>query len=234
MLGYILRVRFISIKYIINNLLLILNKSNKDMEDEEINKLYRVWRTLMQMMQDRSYQVPDPLLMLSLKGFQMKLRENKTRECLFVQLSKLEDPDSKIMLFFPDEASIKVPKIANLAQIMHDEGVKRAVIIGKGNITPSAKQAILEIQSHFILEFFEENELLVNIAEHESVPKHIVLTNEEKQELLTKYRVKESQLPKIQVTDPIARYFGIIKGQAVKIIRTSETAGKYITYRLAV
>ena len=204
------------------------------MEAEEINKLYRVWRTLMQMMQDRSYHVPDTLLMLSLKSFQQKLGESKTRECLVVQLYRLDDPDSKIMLYFPDETSIKVPIIASIAQRMHKEGIKRTVMIGKGNITPSAKQAIVEVQSHFIIEFFEENELLVNITEHESVPKHIVMNNEEKQGLLNRYRVKESQLPKIQVTDPVARYFGLSKGQVVKIIRTSETAGRYITYRLAV
>ena len=107
-------------------------------------------------------------------------------------------------------------------------------MVGKGNITPSAKQAIIEVQSHFIIEFFEEKELLVNITEHELVPKHIVMNETERQALLKRYRVKESQLPKIQVTDPVARYFGLSRGQVVKIIRTSETAGKYITYRLAV
>lgn len=53
----------------------------------------------------------------------------------------------------------------------------------------------------------------VNITEHELVPRHIPLSSEEKQNLLQRYKVKDGQLPRIQQTDPVARYFGLSKGQ---------------------
>ncbi len=67
----------------------------------------------------------------------------------------------------------------------------------------------------YILESFNEDELLINITEHELVPEHIVLTPVEKQELLARYKLKENQLMRIEVGDPVARYYGLKRGQVL-------------------
>ena len=86
----------------------------------------------------------------------------------------------------------------------------------------------------FIIEPFSQEELLINVTKHELVPKHQILKESEKLDLLKKYRVKDSQLPKIQCEDPVSRYFGAKRGDIVRIVRPSETAGRYVTYRVAV
>lgn len=139
-----------------------------------------------------------------------------------------------MFVFFPDEPKIGIKTVKNLCQRMQEENISRAIIVVQQGMTPSAKQALHDMAPKYILEQFLESELLINITEHELVPEHVVLTPEEKSELLAKYKLKESQLMRIQASDPVARYFGLKRGQVVKIIRPSETAGRYISYRLVV
>ena len=101
-------------------------------------------------------------------------------------------------------------------------------------MTPSAHKARSDFGKVMDLQIFHEDELCIDITKHTYVPKHILMTDDEKKELLARYRIKECQLPKIQRKDPVARYMGLKMGQVVKIIRASETAGKYITYRVCI
>lgn len=127
-----------------------------------------------------------------------------------------------------------IKPIRQYLEKMNEQGIYRAIIVYRQTMTPSASKVLVTMAPKYILEQFAEAELVVNITEHVLVPQHIVLEEEEKKELLEKYRLKETQLPRVLVSDPVARYFGMRRGQVVKIIRPSETAGRYITYRVAV
>ena len=74
----------------------------------------------------------------------------------------------------------------------------------------------------------------LNIQQHKLVPLHVILSEEEKNEFLEKYKITPDQLPKIISTDPVAIYIDAKPGQIVKIIRKSHTAKEAVAYRLVV
>ena len=128
---------------------------------------------------------------------------------------------------------VGVKPIRTYCERMKEESVKRAILVTRDNLTPFAKQAVAEMrQQKYNIEYFREAELLVDITEHVLVPQHVVMTEDEKKTLLTRYKLRPEQLPRIQETDPVARYYGLHRGQVVKIVRPSETAGRYVTYRI--
>ncbi len=74
----------------------------------------------------------------------------------------------------------------------------------------------------------------VDISKHELVPEHIVLSEEEANELLKKLNITKSQLPKILASDPMVKKIKAKPGDIIKIVRKSPTAGVYYYYRVVI
>jgi DNA-directed RNA polymerase subunit H len=72
------------------------------------------------------------------------------------------------------------------------------------------------------------------ILDHELVPKHILLTKEERKQLLEQLKIRPERLPWIKASDPVAKLIGAKPGDIVKIIRKSPTAGETVAYRFVV
>jgi len=198
----------------------------------EASRLFRVYKTVSAMLHKRGYIVPKDMKEITPASFTAKYGEYPTRESLTILVEKADDETNQLFVFFPEDDKVGVKPIKVYTDRMREENVGNAILVLRVDITPFAKQAVQEMSDSFRIEHFKEPELLVDITEHTLVPTHQVLTQNEKQELLKRYRLKETQLPRIQPNDPVSRYYGLRRGQVVKIIRPSETAGRYVTYRI--
>lgn len=138
-----------------------------------------------------------------------------------------------IWVEFSSDLTIGIKQMRNFAQMVTQHNFHTGILVTQVAVSAPALK-IIPVVLPAIIETFQEQDLLVNITHHELVPKHILMSPEEKKKLLERYRLKESQLPRIQTGDPVAKYLGLRRGQVVKIIRRSETAGRYASYRWAI
>lgn len=74
----------------------------------------------------------------------------------------------------------------------------------------------------------------MEIEDHELVPEHEVMDEDEVDELLDEYDIDKEQLPEIERTDAAVKPLDAEVGDVIRIERDSPTAGETTYYRRVV
>ncbi|KAK3398699.1 DNA-directed RNA polymerases II 24 kDa polypeptide [Sordaria brevicollis] len=223
---------------------------------KEVSRLWRAWRTVHEMVQDRGYELAEDEVKISLERFKAEYTNDdgtpnrsklqfsaRPSEAMIKKFTAPPTPSNPNPVpecgtiwveFCTEKGSIGVSVMKKFVTHCSDNKFKAGIFITAVPLSAQARKVMSVTSQYTQVECFLEEDLLVNITHHELVPKHVLLSKEEKAALLKRYRLKETQLPRILSKDPIARYLGLKRGQVVKIIRVSETAGRYASYRLCV
>ena len=200
----------------------------------EASHLFRIRRTLLKMLKKRSYVVDAAQVAMTPRGFVDQSGDQPKRNDLTILAEHETDAEDQLFVFLPDDDKVGVKTIKQYCEMMKEASVSHAILVVKQGVTPFAKTALQEMASTYLIEHFRDAELLVDVTEHRLVPAHALLSPEDRQALLDRYKLRAEQLPRIQRTDPVARYYGLKVGDVVKIVRPSETAGRYVTYRVCI
>lgn len=72
----------------------------------------------------------------------------------------------------------------------------------------------------------------VDILQHDLVPGHTILSEEEAQKVFEEQDVRPDQVPKILPDDPVVKAIDAKVGDLIKITRKSMTAGIFVSYRI--
>ena len=200
----------------------------------EASHLFRIRRTLLKMLKKRSYVGDAAQLAMTPRGFVDQFGDQPKRNDLTILAEHETDAEDQLFVFLPDDDKVGVKTIKQYCEMMKEASVSHAILVVKQGVTPFAKTALQEMASTYLIEHFRDAELLVDVTEHRLVPAHALLSPEDRQALLDRYKLRAEQLPRIQRTDPVARYYGLKVGDVVKIVRPSETAGRYVTYRVCI
>jgi DNA-directed RNA polymerase I, II, and III subunit RPABC1 len=205
--------------------------------------IYRAWITCCEMLKDRGYTLPAEFASVDNNDF-YKLYQNTDAEPGFNSYDILGTKEvsnsagevkgtKKILVKFTlDNDSISrndIIAIRKKVSEAYDEGTSIIYILKNKPNTFVYK----EVNSgNMTDEIFLYTEVIFNRTKHRLVPKHVLLTEAEKKDLLITYDCKDTQIPRMVTSDFICRYFGAKPGDIFMIYRPSPSSGIYITYRV--
>ncbi len=193
------------------------------MDYKEKTKLFKVRKTLLEMLEDRKYKISEEIKDLNIQHF-IAMYENNEIDIVL---------DNMYVRFFEEDKSFAKNDLKNIySEIIEEHGEEMNIIIIIKDKIASAVKTELEKNTYSNLEIFTHNELIFNITKNYLVPKHILLNEEEKQQVYKKYNMTNNdQFQQILVTDPVAKYYSMKVGDLCKIIRSSPSSGIGISYR---
>jgi len=128
------------------------------------------------------------------------------------------------------EATVGIAMMNSLYKMLEEKSLDRAIVITEGRFTHAAKQGAKKKKVELLPKTFP----VFEIFDHKLVPKHEILDEKEKKEVLAQYKIQPYQMPQIKSTDPAVKAIGAKPGDMLKIIRKSATAGAHIAYRYVV
>ncbi|XP_054815865.1 DNA-directed RNA polymerase V subunit 5A [Prosopis cineraria] len=196
----------------------------------ESHRYYLSRKTVLEMLRDRGFSIPSSEIGLSLAEFRAIHGQSPDIERLRFSATHASDPSKRILVIFCWPGVVKVNAIRSLVgQLFNTDTLSGMILIVQEQITNQALKALEVLK--FKVEVFQITDLLVNITKHVLKPKHEVLTNQQKQELLKKYNLEEKQLPRMLQKDAIARYYGLERGQVVKVTYSGDISQMHVTYR---
>lgn len=181
------------------------------------------------MSEEKSLEEQKAEVLIKLRGY--KLIKKEKFKNITSYLVKIPKEKKKMLIWcIPEEATVGIQLVNKIEKTMKDEDVEKGILITRGKYTHTAR---LNAKNRKI-ELLPKNFPAFNIFKHELVPKHEILTEKERKELLAKYRIQPYQLPKIKASDPAVKAIGAKPGDILRVIRKSSTAGEHVAYRYVI
>ena len=208
-----------------------------------LNNVFRSREVVTEMLETRGYDVDKyknytlDEVDIMLKNMAKKVNSEMCPLDLVCSLKK--EDTSKIYVKYLLQSKIRLVNLKNIIEDMIEKLVEdnsEIIFIIKDKISNMASYDNMfdsYISTNNIhIQVFSIEHLLVNITKHVLVPPLRILAEEEKDKIVETYRLnKMTQLPIILKSDPVAKFYGVRKGDLCEIIRPSETSGIYINYR---
>ena len=234
------------------NLRNIRNLNSGEYEFSLLEKIFNVYRTVLEMMRDRGYNIEQYesfLISRDLRRdildfrqhFEELSRRNETTFLSSLNNTFSKDdrsPSSDLRIFFPesriDKGEPKVGKdqIKPITDYLQKHAIRNVIIITQVIPSSSAIPTVDEYPG-IDIQHFTYDELSYNLTKHFLVPRHHLLSEEEIRKLSEVDEVPLSKLPIISTLDPVSKYYGAQQGDVFRIERSSVLETTMIGYTVS-
>ena len=207
-----------------------------------INNLYKSKKNILQYLKEQNYDTTlhENFSMTEIQAMLESTSEDGVSSLDFEVIDKDDKEKSCKVCFYTKPSTIKQNKLESMAMSYyedHDKTKSTLIIIMQGNINDTTRKSIKSMWKKFqeYVIIFEIRSLLFNLFTHNYVPKHIKMTQEEKEMLKQEKNIlNDSQIPEISVFDPVAKALMMRPGDMCKIIRYDQISLQNEFYRICV
>ena len=123
----------------------------------------------------------------------------------------------------PNNVHDIIEDLYNIEQLLTKNDELVIIIKEEPNDTLQKLQSVIYEEEQIFINIININRLQFNILKHSMVPKHRILNNEEKEEVIAKYNILDHNIPPISRYDPVAQVIGLRPSQYCEILRPSKT-----------
>lgn len=168
-------------------------------------------------------------VLIKLRGYKL-IKKEKQKDAISFIVETSKDKQKVLIWCLPDESTVGITSVNRLQKVMKEAKIEKGIIITSGRYTHAVKQSARKKG----IELLPRNFPAFDLFEQKLVPKHEILTQKEREQLLAQYKVQPYQLPQIKASDPAVKAIDAKPGDILRIIRKSATAGIHIAYRYVV
>lgn len=168
-------------------------------------------------------------VLIKLRGYKL-IKKEKHKDAISYLVEIPKEKRKALVWCIPEESTVGIASINRLQKLMKERNLERGIIVTSGRYTHAVKQSASKKGVELLPKTFP----VFDLFQHKLVPRHEILTQKEKEQMLAEYKVQPYQLPQIKSSDPAVKVIDARPGDVLRIIRKSSTSGEHIAYRYVV
>ena len=204
-------------------------------ENRNIISVFKSRNNILEILKSRGYNIDN------YTGFSVNEISSLVSNNLLDMLVTNESTNKKIYIkYFNLDKSIRhtnvheiVDSLFNIEQVLSKDDELIIIIKDEPNETLQKLQTSIYTHDNIFVTIINIDRLKFNILNHNLVPRHRVLSSDEKDKVKNIYNIEnDSEFPTISRFDPVSQVLGIRPDELFEIERSSKTAIKTKFYRI--